>query len=282
MIYLNNERISPSIEVAQFGVELLKNITPHWVVKDDAGRVLYHGDLKTTNIPFGNGIKLGNIDQPLSSITKASRLTVTIEVAGHQNSWDIFVYPATLPENNKVLVTQTLDENAVKVLNNGGKVLLTLKKGTLKPEMGGDIAIGFSSIFWNTAWTKQQPPVTLGIFCDPKHPAFRDFPTQSYSNWQWWDGMSHSSPVRLNAVAPGLDPIVRVIDDWVTARSLGLVFECSVGKGKLVVSGIDLVSDVDKRPEAKQLLFSLTNYMNTGDFNPKTAVDLEKITGLYR
>ena len=39
------------------------------------------------------------------------------------------------------------------VLNKGGKVLLTLKQGTIKADKGGDIQVGFSSIFWNTAWT---------------------------------------------------------------------------------------------------------------------------------
>jgi hypothetical protein len=117
------------------------------------------------------------------------------------------------------MLTNVMDEKAVETLNEGGKVLLTLKKGALKGNKGGDIAIGFSSIFWNTAWTHSQPPVTLGILCDPKHPAFKEFPTQRYSNWQWWDAMSHSNAIRLDSVATGLQPIVRVIDDWVTAHS---------------------------------------------------------------
>jgi len=174
-----------------------------------------------------------------------------------------------------------LDAKALETLHKGGKVLLTLKKGTLKKEMGGDVAIGFSSIFWNTAWTNVQPPVTLGILCDPKNPALKEFPTQSYSNWQWWDAMSHSNAIRLDAVAKGLRPIVRVIDDWVTARSLGLVFECKAGNGKLIVSGIDLITDQNMRPEARQLLFSLKNYMGKTEFSPVQNIDIQKLLSLY-
>jgi hypothetical protein len=282
MVFLNNEQLTVPVEIAQFGATVLKQATPHWYIKDELGRILFKGDLTTKNISYGNGIKLGNIDQSLSSIVKAARLTLTVDVAGRENSWDFFVFPSVLPGNDQVLVTQTLDEKAVKILNDGGKVLLTLKKGTLKADKGGDIAIGFSSIFWNTAWTKQQPPVTLGVLCDPKHAAFNDFPTQAYSNWQWWDAMSHSSPIKLDSISAGLHPIVRVIDDWVSARSLGLIFECKVGKGKLVVSGIDLLSDSSKRPEARQLLYSLTHYMSTTDFKPGINVGLEKVTGLYQ
>jgi hypothetical protein len=150
----------------------------------------------------------------------------------------------------------------------------------VKPEHGGDVKIGFSSIFWNTAWTHGQPPTTLGILCDPNHPAFNHFPTQYYSNWQWWDAMSHSNAINLDAVAKGLQPIVRVIDDWVTAQPLGLVFECKAGKGKLLVSGIDLLTENDKRPEARQLLYSLEQYMNSNSFNPQTSVPVKNITEL--
>jgi hypothetical protein len=49
-----------------------------------------------------------------------------------------------------------------------------------------------------------------------------------------------------------------------------------------LVSGIDLLDDNGKRPEARQLLYSLENYMNTADFSPDREVDIEKITSLYK
>ena len=143
------------------------------------------------------------------------------------------------------------------------------------------MAVGFSSIFWNTAWTKKQPPHTLGILCDPKHPALKYFPTDYYSSWQWWDAMSHSDAMILDSVSTGLQPIVRVIDDWVTARPLGLAFECRVGKGRLIVSSIDLLTNADSRPEARQLRYSLEKYMTSGQFNPQPEIEASKIEGLF-
>jgi len=110
----------------------------------------------------------------------------------------------------------------------------------------------------------------------------KDFPTNYHSDWQWWDAMSHSNAIRLDAVADKLQPIVRVIDDWVTAQPLGLIFECQVGKGKLLVSGIDLTTDVDKRPEARQLLYSLKKYMASEAFHPNTIVEANKLMGLFK
>jgi hypothetical protein len=283
MVYLNNEELIAPVEIAQFGPSILNNVIPVWNIKNDKGEVLFKGALAKTTVPFGNGIKLGVIKQSLAVITGPSKLSLTVEVAGYKNSWDIFVYPASLPVTNaEIMVTQTLDKKAMETLNSGGKVLLTLKKGAIKDDKGGGIAIGFSSIFWNTAWTNSQPPVTLGILCNPKHPALREFPTQSYSNWQWWDAMTHSNAIRLDSVSTDLKPIVRVIDDWVTARPLGLIFECRVGKGKLIVSGIDLLDNQEKRPEARQLLYSLKKYMNTDSFSPVCQVAIQKIAALYK
>jgi len=152
----------------------------------------------------------------------------------------------------------------------------------LAKEMGGDVKIGFSSIFWNTAWTKGQAPHTLGILCNPNHPALVEFPTEYHSNYQWWDAMSHSGAINISSFPAEIKPIVRVIDDWVTNRPLGLVFEAKVGKGKILISGIDLTSDLGKRPEAQQLLFSLKKYMAGEKFNPKVEMKAEEIKKLEK
>ncbi len=280
MIFNNIEELQVPIEIANFGESPLNNVQPSWSIKDASGKILFRGNFPETDIPLGNGIKLGDIKQSLSSINKASRIILTVRVGNFQNSWELFVYPASLPAVNNILTTQKLDSKAIETLKNGGKVLLTLKKGTLKPQDGGEIKNGFSSIFWNTAWTHGQPPTTLGILVNPKHPAFEYFPTEYYSNWQWWDAMTHSNVILLDSVATKLRPIVRVIDDWVTARPLGLVFECTVGKGKLLFSGIDLITDEDKRPEAKQLLYTLKKYMASNQFKPQIQVDIKKLEGL--
>lgn len=72
-----------------------------------------------------------------------------------------------------------------------------------------------------------------------------------------------------------------MIDDWVTNRPLALIFEAKVGKGKILVSGIDLTKDLDKRPEAKQLLFSLKKYMAGPKFNPTIVLHTDNLIKLY-
>lgn len=283
MIYLSNETLTASVEISHFGEKPLNDVVPAWKLVDPSNTVIAQGTLAKTEIPIGNGTQLGVIRQSLSGITKAVVLRLIVSVENAENSWDIWVYPSTLPEvKSETLVTQKLDAKAIETLNKGGKVLLTITKGSVKEEKGGSVAVGFSSIFWNTSWTNGQAPHTLGILCDPKHPALADFPTEYHSNWQWWDAMSHSNAILLSDFALELKPIVRLIDDWFTNRPLGLIFEVKVGKGFLLISGADLLTDADKRPEARQLLYSLKRYMAGTSFHPATAINADKLQALFQ
>ncbi|HXO73835.1 MAG TPA: hypothetical protein VN824_01370, partial [Puia sp.] len=238
--------------------------------------------LDRTTVPVGNNISLGTIHQDLSGISGPAELTLTVKVDSFSNAWNFFVYPAKLPAAPAgIYVTRRLDDRALEELSAGGRVLLTIKKGSVRAEKGGEVAVGFSSIFWNTAWTHHQAPYTLGILCDPAHPALRQFPTKYYSDYQWWDAMSHCNAIRLDAVDARIKPIVRIIDDWNTAWPLGLIFECSVGKGRLLVSGVDLLEDNEGRPEARQLLYSLEKYMDGKAFHPAVKVDALKLKALF-
>ncbi len=282
MIYNNSEELKVPVEIAHFGERPLSDVIPRWTVKDISGRVLFRGSLSKITIPLGNGIKLGEIRQSLIRVKSPAKIILTVSVNNYVNSWDIFVYPDSLPPvKEEVYVTQQLDDWALEILKKGGKVLLSVKQGSVKAEKGGSIAVGFSSIFWNTAWTENQPPHTLGILCNPKHPALQAFPTEYYSNWQWRDAMSHCNAIRLDAISPSVEPIIRVIDDWFTARPLALVFECRTANGKLLISGIDLLSDQEKRPEAKQLLYSLKKYMAGREFNPTVTISIENIKAIF-
>jgi len=281
-VFKNTDTLKVAVEVAHFGKEEFKGVIPKWSLIRTDDSVFAEGDFMKKDIPIGNGISLGNIDLPLSKVEKAEKLTLKVTIENFENSWDIWVYPNELKPISKedgFKVVSKLDDTTIKYLQNGGNVLLNVTKGDIAPDKGGDIGIGFSSIFWNTSWTNGQKPHTLGILCDPEHPAFANFPTEFHSNWQWWDAMSHSNAIVLDGL-PDLDPIVRVIDDWFKNRRTALIFEAKVGKGKLLMSGIDLHTNLEGRLEAKQLLYSLKNYMASDGFSPQTSLDIDQIKSL--
>ena len=265
------------MEVANY-YQKLKRPNISWSIKDSDGRNMAQGRFYVEKLEIGNCLPLSNISFNLNSIKEASRLNLEVTINEYTNDWDFWVYPAQKQIWDKtLLLIDSLDLKTIEYLKAGGKALLSLKQGSLNKNFGGDVSVGFSSIFWNTAWTKGQAPHTLGILCNPHHPALADFPTDYYSNYQWWDAMSHSGAIHIEKLSKEISPIIRVIDDWTTNRSLALLFEVKVGAGKLLISGIDFHKDMNKRPVARQLLYSLKKYMLSSSFNPNTTIQAETI-----
>jgi len=84
----------------------------------------------------------------------------------------------------------------------------------------------------------------------------------------------------LDGLPEELRPTVQVIDDWVTSRKLGQVFEARMGAGSLLVCSIDLRKDLEHNPVARQMLHSLLHYMDSSRFKPKVTVTPAQVRNL--
>lgn len=78
---------------------------------------------------------------------------------------------------------------------------------------------------------------------------------------------------------PEVTPIVEGIDNFVNNRRLALLFEARVGKGRLLVSSIDLLID-GHLPELRQMRFSLTKYMLGEEFHPSAILTEQDVRNL--
>ena len=281
-IFTEGDTMTAKIEVAHFGASPLQAVSPVWKIVH-GGNIVAQGNLKQRDIAIGNAIQLEEVVYAFPAENQPRKMTLTVEVEEFENSWDIWVYPKTqTTESDEIRVVEKLDKATLNYLDSGGRVLLSLGRGKVSPEMGGNVGVGFSSIFWNTAWTAKQKPHTLGILCNPAHPALALFPTEYHSNWQWWDAMSQADAIQLDSLPEGLEPIVRIIDDWVSNRSLALLFEAKAGKGAILVSGADLANHLESRPAARQLLASLKQYMEGPHFKPEVILTQNQIQQICR
>jgi hypothetical protein len=299
-VFTADESLEADIEVAHFGPAPLEDAVTSWRLVGDDGKAVARGQLPPSLIPIDNGTALGSVRIDLKDVPSPARyrLVVTLGQASDpsrpvaqgrrdarptfENDWDVWVYPAkvdTQPPQG-VVVVGDLNDQALVALNAGGKVLLLIPSNRVKGDKLGKVALGFSSIFWNTAWTGRQAPTTLGILCDPKHPALAEFPTDYHSNWQWWYLVSQAGAMILDDLPKELRPTVQVIDDWVTARKLGLVFEARMGAGKLLVCSIDLNKDLEHNPVARQMLHSLLHYMAGPKFKPAVTLAPAEVRNL--
>ena len=85
--------------------------------------------------------------------------------------------------------------------------------------------------------------------------------------------------MRLDLLPREIEPVVRVIDDWVTARPLGLIVEAKVGQGRAIICGFDLTQDSDD-PVSRQMRASLLHYMAGDQFIPKSEITPEQLRSL--
>ncbi|HTO93336.1 MAG TPA: beta-galactosidase, partial [Bacteroidota bacterium] len=218
LVLVTEEEFTASLEVAHYGEDTLRECVPGWTVTDGAGRVVARGECPSHGISPGRNTSLGDVHIPLARLHAPGEFRFTLRVGTARNSWNFWVYPSRLPEargRHPLLVTRTLDEKAESVLRSGGRVLLTLGGEAGAGRQAREIALGFSPIFWNTAWTRGQAPRTLGLLCDSAHPAFGAFPTSIHTDYQWWDPLTHATPIQVDSLG-SLSPIIRVIDDWNT------------------------------------------------------------------
>ena len=265
-VFTTSDRLTAGIEIAHFGPEPLVNAVVEWKLVSGGKTTVARGAFPPQTIPVDNAIPVGEVGVNLNTLKAPSqcRLVVRIRGTDFENDWDLWVYPAgpATPPAAEVLVTSRFDAAAEAHLRAGHNLLLTIPGNQVRKFDTAPVKLGFSSIFWNTAWTGRQPPTTLGILCDPKHPALSQFPTDSHSNWQWWHIIHEAGALRLDLLPKGTDPVVRIIDDWVTARPLGLVVEGRVGAGRIIICGFDLTRDAGD-PVLRQMRESLVRHLTS-------------------
>jgi len=276
-----DETFSAAAELANYGPADLAGAQPFWQLTDERGREIARGNLPAATAPTGQLSPLGPISASLAQASAPCKLTVTVGLTGtkYANSWNLWVYPdepAPQPPAG-VTVGTAWDEATKTALANGQTVLLLPANKWLKNSLGGR----FLPTFWSPVWFPSQRPDTMSILCDPNHPLFAQFPTEFYSDWQWYDLQQNSHSLILDDTPADFRPLVQVIDNFARNHKLGSVFEARVGEGKLLVCAIDLTANLTERPAARQFARSLYAYLASPKFHPQAELTSTTLDRLF-
>ncbi|MBX3426181.1 MAG: hypothetical protein KF688_10915 [Pirellulales bacterium] len=282
--YRNDDVLAFEAELANYGPRPLTGTAVTWslVAKADAA-VLASGVLQA-DAETGAVTSVGSVETSLAGVRSpaALRLELACAETGSKNDWDLWVYPAESSEpsgpSDGLLIATEADDAVLAALDAGGVVLLTLPA----ERVNASAVLGFSSIFWNTLWTENQPPHTLGVLCDPQHPLFAAFPTEFHSNWQWWELIHGAAAMDVTDIADQVTPLVRVTPDWFNPRALALVCEARLGRGKLLITSANLAPDRPDCPAADQFRQSLIDYATSDAFQPTTTLTPEALQSLTK
>ena len=286
--YTCDEPIKGSIKVANFLPIALEDKTLHWTLTNSQSQVIAEDHL-SLHIGQGQLAEVGVFDIPLPSLTEADtyQLELAIEGTSYKNHYPLWCYPSTkelqIPSDIKII--KRWDKQAENLLAEG-KNVLWFPDGRAYSSVTVDGL--FQTDYWNyrmfksiCEWVKKPvSPGTLGLLMEPTHPIFAHFPTDSHTNWQWFEMVKNSHPLILDPLPATYRPIVQVIDNVERNHKLGLIQEFKVGKGKLLICMTDLESQ-QAYPEARQLYKSLLSYMDSSDFDPQTVLTPTQVTELF-
>ena len=270
--FVDGEKIQAKVKVANYGGTSLYGKKLMWKIGDAEG---------VMNIfTYDEGlIDVGILDEEISA-DKPAKLNVSLNIEGTEarNSYELWVYPKKALEKKGIIIARDLNQEVVKVLEKGGKVLWM--PDSLPYTVGGL----FQTDYWNYRMfkticennKKKVSPGTLGILTNPEHPIFKGFPTEMHTNWQWFPVIKESHPLVLDNFAKDYRPIVQVIDNIERNHKLGLVMEWKVGAGKLLVCMSDL-EKAAKYPEGKAFYQSVIDYMRSADFDPSAEITVDEL-----
>lgn len=310
-VWENTETFSAGLEIANYGRGDL-NTGLEWKMVAEDQQVLGEGKIPALSVKRGEVKSFGNIELGLGKIRAATKAKLMISLPGtdFRNEWDLWIYNDSviyndllnstsntvgrsdgIPagnennvskstealKNNKVLETTVLDQNALEALKKGKTVLLyAANLGTAEVSR----PLFFSPLFWSNVFFPGQENTTLGALINNQHPALTDFPTESFTDWQW-ESISKGRSFKMKDWPSNLEPIVQPISDFHLNEKLAAIFECKVGKGKLLVCGYDIdpskQQGTKQNPVAKQLRYSLLKYMGTPAFDPQVKVDASQL-----
>lgn len=265
------------VDLAHYGPVPLSAIAPVWTLKDAKGKAVASGALPEAAFCIGRTTDIGKITLDLAKLPAPAtyKLEITLPGTDAANDWPLTVFPVGVSPDPApgVVFADTLTPELAQRAADGGTIVIA------HPWLGHDGPVGsFTPVFWNRQWFGSQATRTLGILCDPKHPALAHFPSEDHTTWAWKDILDRSRCMKL---APGdLSPIIRWIDDWNTNEPLALLAEARVGKGRVLLCSADLSNDLDTRPAARQLRRSLLDYAASPEFAPKAVMTPERLAAL--
>ena len=296
-VYEGNDTLVVPVELYNASGEELAGVSCNYTITDEQGNEYARSPLLREGfggdrLPLGKNIPLGTIRLPLADLPTPAKLTLKINIEASSNypsleevgsnHWDFWVYPKEVKSeklnNDMFYECDSLDQRALEVLAAGGDVLITAAG---KVRYGNDVVHRYLPVFWNTSWFKMRPPHTTGAYVQRDHPVFGEFPTDDWQNLNWWELMNGVQVMNLSEFPADYQPIVQSIDTWHVSRKLGTLIEARVLNGRVLMTTMDISSDLARRPVARQLRQSILSYMQSPRFQPSLRLDPQMLTNLF-
>lgn len=270
--YEAGELLTAPVRLANYGRTAIAGV-PSWTLKGED--VSMAGVLPEVDAAPGGLTDLGEIRVELAGIKRAMMLTLTIRIAGAVNRYPIWVYPKTQPAcPANVHECRSLDDTALAVLAKGGTVYLS--PDSTAEAIPASIQAQFSPDFWSVGTFPYQAG-GMGQLIERDHPIFREFPTDAWSNWQWWPMASQRAlllPRRVKA-------IVTEMDSYAYLRPMAKLLCCRCHGGVLMISSMAL-HNLQQYPEARALQQGIYDWLSSGHADADQEMTVAEVRNMIK
>ena len=290
-LYTSGQKVPVEWVVSNFGDTPISNAKLTWRLLDGR-KILTEDTVSNVAVEIGDVATVTKTEIALPKVTKPMKAAVEVSLTGGKwsNSWDIWVFPEV---QKKTDLGQTLvvgeglydllssrysnvvrigDEAAqdAKVLisdGDGNAIVEALKKGNrvLCLSLPKSRAFKVNPRLGNWLWREQ-----AGTVLSTDTRAFGDYPNEGYMNQPYFRVLSQAVKLKPGGFAEGAELLMF---GWGNTGFFTCVFEANVGKGKVLVSGLDLTDRTKDLPESAYLLDQMIRYVASDKFSPDGKVD---------
>jgi hypothetical protein len=194
-----------------------------------------------------------------------------------------------------LIITDSWDESFYEHMNEGGRIWVMSDKTWPWPEEMGIFGLHITRI--DPAY--QAPPVFPQLdepltnwltVCSnhPKrygnsgtmiidHPALGDFPHDGYCDMQFWPMIYRAKSLRLKDFPGNVQPIIRAIDNFYRCESKGYLVDLQVGKGRLLISTLNLLQHLETSASTRYMTKQLYNYIKSDQSAPGSLIRTDEL-----
>jgi beta-galactosidase len=318
-VFTSGDAVSHVLSCSNFSEDAISGARVSWTLGSQ-GKNFSQGRLEDVHISQGAIVQIGRIEFSMPAVDRPLELRLEVKMEGRNvsNEWKFYCFPRSwsraklraawttdavfselhrsypslrLVKGNfvrrshrtdELLITTKLDENAFRMLESGGKVLL-LGLASFPAQKVGP-ALGWWSPSSNQRGTALADSEAFGMFPveggRPNFALFRLFHEAVEMDEKL---ANHAEPLVLTL---GSGPYVIPPEKrppWAGQVDVGAsqasdyllnVFQTRVGTGRLLASGFDLPSG---KPEADYLLDSFLKYVESSSFQPQRMISTTEL-----
>ena len=266
-----NDKFDLELFVSLYGKNALGKGYLTWSLKDSNQRVLLQETRTVEDIKNGTISSLGNVKFSVPELETAGKITLHTHLVGDgydiSNDWAFWAFPAvSAPESADVKVVDSLNEDSISYLEQGGKVVVF-----------GDAPFASIALDFQVSKAGRIHGDLATIIND--HPVTNAFPHEGFCSWQFYAMFENGSSVVFDNPEVAFEPIIEVASTYKAIKQQSSMFEFKVGAGKLFVCSLNLNNSDAASEWLKNVIIK---YAAGNEFNPANELDSQLIRKLVK